>query len=63
LARILGFVVNNQAQEPAMDRDRELEPTEARQGERRVMVRRTLAISLALAVVLIFGIYFFFLAA
>jgi hypothetical protein len=46
-----------------MDRDRELEPTEARQGERRVMVRRTLAISLALAVVLIFGIYFFFLAA
>jgi hypothetical protein len=46
-----------------MDKERELEPTEARQGERRVMVRRTLAISLTLAVVLIFAIYFFFVAA
>jgi hypothetical protein len=45
-----------------MDRDRELEPTEARQGERRIMARRTLAISLPLAVIAIFAIYFVFLA-
>jgi hypothetical protein len=45
-----------------MDRRPELEPTEARQGERRVMVRRTLAISLTLAVVALFAIYFIFLA-